>query len=106
MLTDDASARQFPILLLLLRGQLSPSGFLLGRLAISVQFLEPLIAAIGYTRYVLLDSNLAAFEQFEIVLAPLAGGNTDDLACPLGYDALRLLRVAFLLATVVLPLFF
>jgi hypothetical protein len=106
MLTHDASARQFPILLLLLGGPLSSSGFLLGRLAMRVQFLEPLIAAIGSTRYGLLESNLAALEQFDIVLASLAGGHTDDLACPLGDDELRRLRVAFLLAPGGLPWFF
>jgi hypothetical protein len=40
------------------------------------------------------------------VLASLADGDTDDLARPLSDDELYFLSVAFLLPTVVAPLFF
>jgi hypothetical protein len=46
VLTDDTAAGQYAILFLLLLGQVASSWFLLGGLAITVQFLEPLIAAV------------------------------------------------------------
>jgi hypothetical protein len=39
VLTNDSSTRESPILSFLLRVQLAPSGFLLGGLAIAVEFL-------------------------------------------------------------------
>jgi hypothetical protein len=106
VLTYDASACQDAILLLLRLGQLSSWRFLLGGLALGVQFLYPLIAAVGSTLDLFLDGDLTPLEQCDIVLASFADGHTDDFARLVLYDNLRFLGVAFLLATIILPLFF
>ena len=72
----------------------------------AVPFLEPLIAAIRSTFDLFLKSDPASLAQLEVVLSPLAHGDTDDLARPLGDDDLRLVSVALLLPAVVAPLFF
>ena len=78
--TDDASTRKCPVLLLLLWSQRSPSSLLLRGVAIVVQFLEPLIAFVAYTLYRSVYDEVAALEEFKIVLSSLANSDTEDLA--------------------------
>ena len=106
MLTDDAPACQDAILLFLLLVQLAFAWFLLGSLALAVQFLYSLIASICSTLDLCLYGELAPLEQCAIVLASLAYCDTDDLECLMRDDDLRFLGMAFLLPTIVWPLFF
>jgi hypothetical protein len=106
MLTDDPSAGKSLVLLLLLRGQLSPPGLLFRGLAIAVEFQETLIASVCQTLYLVLYGDFAPLEQCEIVLPSLADGDTDDLAGLVRHDQLGFLGMALFLPAVVLPLFF
>jgi hypothetical protein len=106
MLTDDPSAGKSLVLLFLLRGQFSTPRFLFRGLAITVQFLDALIASVCTTLYLVLYGYFAPLEQFEIVLASLADGDTDDLAALVRDDELGLLSMALFLPAVVWPLFF
>ena len=106
MLAHDSSAGKGLVLLLLLYGQFSTPGLLFRGLAITVEFLEPLIASIGQTLYLVLDGDFAPLEQFEIVLPALTDGDTDDLAALVRDDELGFLGMALFLPAVVFPLFF
>jgi hypothetical protein len=88
VLPDNSPARQAPILLLLLRGQRVTARFLLGRLAIGVQFLYALIAFVAYALYRGVYDEVTALEELEIVLTSLADSDTDDLAGLLRDDEL------------------
>jgi hypothetical protein len=71
-----------------------------------MEFLQPLIAAVCQTLYLVLYGDLAPLEQLEIVLPSLADGDTDDLAGRVRYDKLGFLGMTLFLPAVVLPLFF
>jgi hypothetical protein len=73
---------------------------------IPVQFLDALIASVGKTLYLFRYGYFAPLEDFEIVRASLADGDTDDLAALVRDDEERLLRMALFLPAVVWPLFF
>jgi hypothetical protein len=94
------------MLLLLLRGQLASGWFLLGGLAMAVQFLDPLITAVGSTFDLGLDGERAPLAQCASVLAALAYCDTEELARLVCDDDLRFLGMTFLLPAVVWPLFF
>ena len=106
MLADDPAAGKSLVLPLLLYGQFSTPGLLFGGLAITVEFLDALVASVCKTLYLVLDGDFAPLEQFKIVLASLADGDTDDLAAFVCDDELRLLRMALFLPAVVRSLFF
>jgi hypothetical protein len=106
VLADDATAREFSVLRLLLLGQLSTAWLLRRSMAVAMQFLESLRAFIGSTRDLCRDSYLAPLEQVEIVLASLADSDTDDRARLVRDNALGFLGVAPLFPAVVAPLFF
>ena len=106
MLAHDSSAGKCLVLLLLLYGQFSTPGLLFRGLALTVEFLYALITSVCETLYLCLYGYLAPLEQFEIVLASLADGDTDDLAALVCDDELGLLGMALFLPAVVWPLFF
>ena len=106
VLADDASAREVPILVLLVLVQRSTAWLLLRCWAVAVQFLSPLIAFVCETLYLCRYGDLAALAQLKIVLASLADGDTDNRAGLVRDDELGFLGVALFLPAVVAPLFF
>ena len=71
-----------------------------------MEFLYALIASVCQTRYVFLYGYFAPLEQFEVVLAALADGDTDYLAALMRDDELGFLGMALFLPAVISPLFF
>jgi len=91
----------------LVRGaHLSPAWFLLRRTTLGGPLLQPLIASIAQALNCRRQADLAAREELEVVLAPLAYGRAEGLPTALVDHELGFLRMAPLLATVVAALFF
>jgi hypothetical protein len=106
VLADHASARECPLLLLLLRVQLATAWLLVRGVTVAVQFLESLLAFIGSALDLCCDGDLAPLAQCAIVLPSLADGDPDDLPGLVRDDELGFLRVALLLPAVGAALFF
>ena len=107
MLADHPSAGKGLVLLLLLRGPCSTPGASFSGSGYSDGISVCLDSlCLPSTRYVFLYGYFAPFEQFAVVLAAPADGDTYYLAALMRDDELGVLGMALFLPAVISPLFF